>query len=242
MITAILVDDEEKSLKNLKILLEEHCKDVKIVATASNALQAVKSILHEKPDVVFLDVQMPGYSGFDVLEHIKETEVAIIFTTAHKEYAINALRKGAFDYLLKPVDTEELIQCVKRIREKINAGESKRAAPASFNNIIELSVKDGIIFIKQEQIIRLEASGSYTAFILENNVKHLVSKSMKEYEALLDSTVFFRCHNSHIVNLKKVVKFTHNNGYFAELSNGSLIEIARRNKDLFLEKLKRVGG
>jgi two-component system LytT family response regulator len=242
MITAVLVDDEEKSLKNLQILLSEHCKEIKILATASNALEAVKNIVHEKPDVVFLDVQMPGYTGFDVLDLIKETPVTIIFTTAHKDYAINALRKGAFDYLLKPIDTEELIQCVKRIREKMDEVENTSAVSGALNNIIELSVKDGIIFIKPEQIIRLEASGSYTAFILENNVKHLVSKSMKEYEVLLDPSVFFRCHNSHIVNLKKVVKFVQNNGYFAELSNGSTIEIARRNKDIFLEKLKKVGG
>jgi two-component system LytT family response regulator len=241
MITAILVDDEEKSLKNLEILLTDHCKEVKILATASNALEAVKTILSKKPDLVFLDVQMPGYTGFDVLEQIKEVPVTIVFTTAHKDYAINALRKGAFDYLLKPVDTEELIHCVGRVMEKINVREGQTLSPV-YNNIIELSVKDGIIFIKPEQIIRLEASGSYTTFILENNVKHLVSKSMKEYEILLDNTIFFRCHNSHIVNLRKVVKFTHNNGYFAELSNGSVIEIARRNKEIFLERLKKIGS
>jgi two-component system LytT family response regulator len=243
MISAILVDDEEKSLKNLEILLTDYCPEIKILNTASNALEAVKCITSEKPDVVFLDVQMPGYNGFEVLEQVKEMESLIIFTTAHKDYAINALRKGAFDYLLKPIDIEELKNCVSRIKEKVNKqnGNGHTVAP-SVSNIIELSVKDGIIFIKPEQIVRLEAAGSYTTFYLENNLKHLVSKSMKEYEVLLDTSVFFRCHNSHIVNLKKVIKFTHNNGYFAELSNGSSIEIARKNKDLFLEKLKKIGS
>jgi len=240
MMTAILVDDEEKSLKNLNILLADHCKEINVISTASNALEAVKAILSEKPDLVFLDVQMPGYNGFDVLALIKDTPVTVIFTTAHKDYAINALRKGAFDYLLKPIDSSELKSCIERAAEKI--AKEKSTLPGSQNNIIELSVKDGIIFIKQEQIIRLEASGSYTTFFMENNIKHMVSKSMKEYESLLDPSVFFRCHNSHIINLKMVIKFAHNNGYFAELSNGSSVEIARRNKDLFLQKLKKIGS
>ncbi len=240
MITTVLVDDEEKSLKNLSILLADHCPDVTVVGTASNALEAVKLILDHKPNLVLLDVQMPGYSGFDVLENIKNSPSIIVFTTAHKDYAINALRKGAFDYLLKPLDVEELKLCVERVRDKIAKSEAMPGQITGSRNIIELSVKDGIIFVKPEQIIRLEASGSYTTFFLENNVKHLVSKSMKEYEVFLDPGIFFRCHNSHIVNLKKVVKFLHNNGYYAELNNGAIIEIARRNKELFLEKLKKI--
>jgi len=241
MMTAVLVDDEEKSLKNLNILLTEHCQGVKIIGTASNALEAVKIIMSEKPDLVFLDVQMPGYNGFDVLANIKEASATVIFTTAHKDYAISALRKGAFDYLLKPVDIEELRNCIERAAGKI-LREKKSADFRAGSNIIELSVKDGIIFVKQEQIIRLEASGSYTTFFMENNVKHMVSKSMKEYESLLDPAVFFRCHNSHIINLTMVTKFTHSNGYIAELSNGSSVEIARRSKDMFLQKLKKIGN
>ncbi len=237
MITAILVDDEMKSLMNLELLLNQHCPGIKVIGTATNALQAVTKVMSEKPDVIFLDVQMPGYNGFDVLEQIKSTGVLIIFTTAHKDYAITALRKGAFDYLLKPIDTDELKSCCSLIKEKI---ERERAASTVTGGIIELSVKDGIIFIKPEQIIRLEASGSYTLFYLENNVKHLVSKSMKEYEGMLPAGLFYRCHNSHIVNLRKVTKLVHSNGYFAELSNGAVIEIARKNKDTFLEKLKKL--
>jgi len=234
MITAILVDDEEKSLMNLELLLREACPEVKVIDKATNALQAVKSILNADPDVVFLDVHMPGYSGFDVLDSIRDTRVTVVFTTAHKNYAINALRKGAFDYLLKPIDTDELRECVHRVRTKLNRPLDNKA------NLIELSVKDGIIFVKPADIVRLEASGSYTVFHLENNVKHMVSKSMKEYEGFLDTSIFFRCHNSHIINLRKVVKFIHSNGYFAEMQNGATIEIARKNKELLLEKLKNL--
>jgi two-component system LytT family response regulator len=238
MITAVLVDDEIKSIQNLELLLSEYCPEVKITGKAGNALEAVKIIINDPPDVVFLDVHMPGYSGFDVLESIRDTSALVIFTTAHRNYAINALREGAFDYLLKPVDTEELKTCVKRVKEKLKEDTSRPAVPPA--NMIELSVKDGIIFIKPAELIRLEAAGSYTAFFLENNIRHLASKSMKEFESLLDSTVFFRCHNSHIINLRKVVKFIHSNGYFAELSNGATIEIARKNKEIFLEKLKNL--
>jgi two-component system, LytTR family, response regulator len=237
MIRAILVDDEEKSLKNLELLISSYCPGVSIIEKASNALEAVKLITGNKPDVVFLDVNMPGYNGFDVLENIRDVNPLVIFTTAHKDYAINALRKGAFDYLLKPVDIDELKHCIERVEKSLMTGPKKNH---SASGMIELSVKDGIFFIRPHDIIRLEASGSYTLFFLENNVKHMVSKSMKEYEGFLDPNVFFRCHNSHIINLSKVTKFIHSNGYFAELINGATIEIARKNKDIFLEKLKKL--
>jgi two-component system LytT family response regulator len=234
MVNAIIVDDEKKSVLNLQILLKDHCPAINVIGTASNALEAVTKIMSDKPDVVFLDVQMPGYNGFDVLDQVSESGVITIFTTAHRDYAISALRKGAFDYLLKPIDIDELKACCKALETKLGE-RTNNDEPA---HIIELSVKDGIFFIKPADIIRLEASGSYTVFYLDNNIKHLVSKSMKEYEAMLPTGYFYRCHNSHIVNLRKVVKFVHTNGYFAEMSNGSVVEIARKNKETFLERLK----
>lgn len=235
MIKAVLVDDEHKSILNLEILLTEYCNNVQIVGRANNAIEAVKVILTEKPDVIFLDVQMPGYSGFDVLEQIKETNAKIIFTTAHKDYAINAIKKGAFDYLLKPLDIEELKNCVKRAADEI----VKQSTPAkNVAKLIELSVKDGIIFIAPENIVRIEASGSYTTFHLIDDIKHMASKSMKEYELFLDPTFFYRCHNSHIINLRKVKKFVSKDGLYAEMSDGSMPEISRKNKEEFLEKLK----
>jgi two-component system LytT family response regulator len=234
MIKAVIIDDENKSIRNLQILIETYCKDISVISTASNALDAVRLILQEKPDLIFLDVQMPGYSGFDVLEQLAGIKAKIIFTTAHKDYAIQALRKGAFDYLLKPIDAEDLVRCVDRMMEH----ENKKTD--SFSGAIELSVKDGIIFIRPRDIIRLEASGSYTTFYLDNNVKHLGSKSMKEYEKFLDPAIFYRCHNSHIVNLKKVAKFISNSGLFAEMNDRSLAEIARKNKEEFLLRLKNI--
>jgi two-component system, LytTR family, response regulator len=240
MITAVLVDDEEKSIRNIELLLEQSCPDVQVVGRAANALEAVQLVLNHRPGIVFLDVHMPGYSGFDVLENIRGAGTLVIFTTAHKNYAISALRKGAFDYLLKPIDTDELTSCVERARLELFKTAPSGRGQSSAQGMIELSVKDGIIFIRTADLIRLEASGSYTIFYLENNVKHMASKTLKEYEALLDSAVFFRCHNSHIINLRKVTRYIHTNGYFAELSNGSTIEIARKNKEIFLERLKNL--
>ena len=236
MITAVLVDDEPKSIQNLEMLLSACAPDVQIIGRAVNALEAVQLILNLRPTVVFLDVHMPGYSGFDVLGNIGGTQSLVIFTTANKNYAIAALRKGAFDYLLKPVDTDELDACIHRVKVELGRTTARPGGQA----MIELSVKDGIIFIRTAELVRLEASGSYTEFYMDNNVKHIASRSLKEYESLLDSTVFFRCHNSHIINLTKVARYIHSNGYFAELSNGAMIEIARKNKDLFLEKLKKL--
>lgn len=236
MITAVLVDDEPKSIQNLELLLGGCAPEVRVAGRAANALEAVQLILNLRPTVVFLDVHMPGYSGFDVLSHIGSTDALVIFTTAHKNYAIAALRKGAFDYLLKPVDTEELRNCIDRVKEE----SLQRASKQGGQSMIELSVKDGIIFVRTAELVRLEASGSYTEFYMDNNTKHVASRSLKEYESMLDHGCFFRCHNSHIINLTKVVRYIHSNGYFAELSNGAMIEIARKNRDIFLEKLKHL--
>lgn len=230
---AILVDDEEDSIEILKTLLHEHCSDIEVSGTASNALEAVRLITAEKPDLVFLDVQMPGYNGFDVLDAITESTALVIFITAHKDYAISAIRRGAFDYLLKPLDTKELKNCIQRLREK---SEKKKI---SHYGILELAVKEGFIFVKPAEIIRLEASGSYTYFYLTNGIKHLVSRGIKEYEAQLDSGVFYRCHKTHVINLRNVVRF-HVKTYCVELSDGSMIEIARRNKEELVEKLKHL--
>lgn len=232
MIRTIIVDDENKSIKNLEFLINNYFKEVEIVNTASNALEAIKLILQEEPDIVFLDIQMPGYSGLDVLEHLDGIKSKIIFTTAHKDYAIQALRKGAFDYLLKPIDVDDLKACLDRAAEK----DYKK--PSHYSHTLELSVKDGIIFIKVDEIVRLEASGSYTMIYLDNHTKHMASKSMKEYEKFLDPILFYRCHNSHIIHLGKVAKFVSNYGLFAEMSDGSTAEIAKRNKEEFLLKLK----
>lgn len=233
---AIIIDDELAGINSLKLLIERNIQGLKIVATASEPEKGILLINDYQPDVVFLDISMPGMNGFELLKKVDYKDFKIVFTTAHEEYAIPAIKSKAFDYLLKPIDIDELKNCVNKLLAESDT--TTNTNKPSGIGLIELFVKGGIIFIKPNEIIRLEASGSYTAFYLINNIKQLVSKSMKEYEILLDPHIFYRCHNSHIVNLTKVVKFTSNNGFFAEMVDGSVAEIARKNKEIFLERLK----
>ena len=236
MYRAIIVDDESIGINTLKILIERYTTNIKVVATSTEPENGIKLIEDYRPDIVFLDISMPRINGFELLQQLTYKDFKLVFTTAHEEYALKAIKNKAFDYLLKPIDIEELKQCVNNITGGIS--EKKEVQKTNSSGIIELSVKDGILFIKPGDIIRLEASGSYTTFFLENNIKQLASKNLKDYEALLDPALFYRCHISHIVNLQKVVKFISTNGLFAKMNDESLVEISKKNKQIFLEKLK----
>lgn len=234
MIRAIIVDDEPKAIKTLTMLIETYCKNVSVINHATSAFDAVSIILKEKPDVVFLDINMPGHDGFDVLEKIQSENIKIIFTTAHKDYAINAIKKGVFDYLLKPVDTDELQLCIENLSKKINSTQANPVAP------IQINLKEGVIFIDPSEIVKLEASGSYTDIYIDNNKKITTSKLLKEFELVLDNTVFYRCHKSYIVNLTKIKKLLNDNGgYFIEFKDGTNAEVTKKNRDELLDRMKK---
>src|SRR5436190_5785372 len=236
MYRAIIIDDELIGINALKVLIEKHTPEVKVVATATDPVKGIDLIEDYKPDVVFLDVSMPTMNGFDLLEKLQYKDFKLVFTTAHQEFAIKAIKNKAHDYLLKPIDIGELRNCIANITNGITENASKK----STKNLVELHVKDGIIFIRLQDIIRLEASGSYTVFYLENKVRHVASKNLKECESMLDPVMFFRCHPSHIVNLKKVVKMVSTDGLFAKMTDDSMPEILRKNKESFLERLKTI--
>ncbi|MCC6372459.1 MAG: response regulator transcription factor [Bacteroidia bacterium] len=236
MYRAIIIDDEQMGINALKTLIERHTNGLKIVACATDPDKGIELIEDYKPEVVFLDISMPKMNAFELLEKLTYTNFKIVFTTAHETYAIKAIKKQAYDYLLKPIDIDELRDCV----DKLLIDKLQPIAPAMQKQLMELPVKDGIIFIKLHEIIRLEASGSYTFIYLENNIKHLASKNMKECEALLIGDYFYRCHASHIVNLQKVERLVSTDGLFAKMSDGSMPEIARKNKEQFLERLKNI--
>jgi two-component system LytT family response regulator len=238
MLRAVIIDDELSGINALQLLIGKLAEDVKIVATTTQATQGILIIEDYKPEIVFLDISMPGIDGFTLLSQLKYHDFKLIFTTAHQEYAIRAIKNNAFDYLLKPVDIQELKNCLDKIREN----KEIKTDPHSYSNTINVPVKDGIIFIKTSDIIRLEASGSYTTFYLDNKIKQVASKSLKEFEYQLNPLTFYRCHNSHVVNLNKVVKFISSNGFLAQMTDGSTAEIARKNKDQFIEKLKNISG
>jgi two-component system LytT family response regulator len=238
MLRAIIIDDEASSINALKVLIERHTPDVKVVAATTEAANGISLVSDYRPDIVFLDVSMPEMNGFEFLDKLGNRDFRLVFITAHQEYALQAIKNKADDYLLKPIDIQELKTCVGNILAR-NAGVTPTAkGPAP--RIVELSVKDGIIFIRPDDIIRLEASGSYTTFYLENGIRHLASKNLKECEGLLSSQQFFRCHPSHLVNLRKVERIVSTDGLFIKMSDGSMPELARKNKDPLLEKLKSI--
>jgi two-component system, LytTR family, response regulator len=238
MLRSVIIDDENIGINTLKVLIEKHTPDVKVIGTATDPAEGVTLIDDYKPDIVFLDISMPGIDGFGVLAKAQFKDFRLIFTTAHPEYALKAIKIRAQDYLLKPIDVDDLKTCISNVA---NDPEIKaRAMRHRDGHIIELSVRDGIIFIRPKDVIRLEADGSYTTFYLENGIKHVASKNLKECEALITAPYFFRCHASHLVNLKKVVKMVSTDGLFALMSDGSMPEIGRKNKDAFLERLKEI--
>ena len=236
MYRAIIIDDELIGVNTLKILIEKQVPSIiRVVATSTEPETGIKLIEDYRPDVVFLDISMPKMNGFELLEKLKYKDFKLVFTTAHEEYAIKAIKTKAYDYLLKPIDIDELKQCIDNIVK-----ETEKKEPTKINafRTIEISVKDGIIFIKPDDIVRLEASGSYTRFYLINGTKHVASKNLKDYESLLDPLSFYRCHLSHVINLRHVIKLVSTDGLFAKMSDDSLVEIAKKNKQVFIEKLK----
>jgi two-component system LytT family response regulator len=241
MIRAVIIDDEPKVAKALEIVINRTNSDIEVTGIATNARDGVKLVKELKPDVLFLDVQMPVYSGFEVLEYIDADNVFVIFATAYQEFAIKAIRKKAFDYLLKPFDSEEVRLCLQRVRNTMSKGKNeKEIVPAKISHQkiitdrISIPVKDGMLFIKTSDIVRIEGSGSYSYIFTDHKEKHLVSKSLKEMEDQLDMTLFHRCHNSHIVNLSKIKKYIRNDGHFVQMQDGSMAEISRTRKDEFL--------
>jgi two-component system, LytTR family, response regulator len=236
---AIIIDDELAGIKTLQSFIAQYAPLVKVIGFTTHPEEGIELIENYLPDIVFLDISMPSMSGFELLDKLHFTQFKLIFTTAHEEYALQALKRRAFDYLLKPIDLDDFIRCMNEAvkEEPINTNILQQKSKPS---MLELQVKDGIIFLKQKEIISVHASGNYTEFKLENGVHYLVSKSLKEYEHQLNPDFFFRCHHSHIVNLTKVERFVSQNGFYAKMSDGTLIDISRKNKDAFLERLKNL--
>lgn len=237
MIRAVVIDDEASGIATLKMMSERHHHQMGIVASATEAKTGIAIIEGYKPDVVFLDISMPDMNGFELLAKLCFRDFKLVFVTAHQEYALKAIKNRAFDYLLKPIDDEDFLQCLGKL---VSVKQPLQSESLKHSALVELPVKDGIEFLQQEEILRVEASRSYTVFYLENGVRHVASKSLKEYEAQLDPQLFYRCHYSHIINLKKVKKFVNHDGLFARMSDGSLTPISKKNKDDFLLRLKNV--
>jgi len=240
---AIIIDDEQKGREILQKLIEQYCdNDLEIVAVASNVIDAFKLIGFHKPQLIFLDIEMPGGNGFSLLDKFSTTDFKVIITTAFDDYAIKAIKHHAFDYLLKPIDIDELVQAVASVKAAISRETAdKKELPAlqrlSLSSRLALPVKDGIFYLIVSDIMRVESDGGYSTFHTGDGKKYVVSKNLKEYEDLLPEKEFFRVHKSHLINIKKVKKYIRTDGNFIEMEDGSIVEIARRKKDEFLQMM-----
>ena len=243
MIQAIIVDDEPKNVKILKALLNEFCPEVRVIGEAATAEEAESVINERKPDLVFLDVEMPYGNAFDLLDKLKPVDFEIIFVTAFDDYTLKAFRYSAIDYLLKPVNIDELKAAV----EKASSQKNLKNVNLQLNNLlfnlhkasdsparIAITSQDGFSFVAINEIIRCEAKGNYTYIFTTNNHRHISSRNIKAYEDMLPSTIFFRIHHSHIINLGFVKRYHKGRGGTVEMEDGTMIEVATRRKNEFL--------
>ena len=243
----IIVDDELDAVNFIQTIIKEYCPMLEIVGKANTALDGIKTINEVKPDLVFLDVEMPHGSGFDLLSQFPEKTFDVIFITAFNHYAIKAIKFSAVDYILKPINISEFIQAVEKVIEKRNSSVNQNSNYIALLENLKTSLpfklaiptSDGMEYLKTKDIIRIEADRSYSWFYLVNKRKILVSKNLKEYQELLNDRNFFRPHNSHLINLEHVKRYIRSEGGAIEMSDGSQVPISRTRKDLFLTHMSR---
>jgi two-component system, LytTR family, response regulator len=254
MITAILIDDSTSSIEALQLKLEKHCPDIEVVQTCTDPEKAIAAIGTYKPDVIFLDVEMPVMNGFTLLRQVAVIDFEIIFVTAYNHYAIPAIRVNALDYLEKPVSIKQLEEAVERLRVKLKSSLSrKKTGDAAIEKLLEtiqqlpgkqaslaLPSSEGIQMIDIGDIVWLESVNNYTRFHLKSNQRILISKTMGDYEDRLKDYGFLRIHRSYIINMSYLYKYHRNDGGFVEMKTGERLEIAVRKKQDLLDKLKEM--
>ena len=248
LLRTILIDDEIPGLESMQKLLELNCQDVKIVAVCSNAERATEKIKKLQPDLIFLDIAMPGKNGFDLLREMGDGKFEVIFVTAHNEFMIEAFHFSAIDYLLKPVDEDLLIDAVKRAKTRIDDKSGRKNIDTFLYNVQQKqtpknmrlcipSVK-GFQVVELDEIMYAEASNNYTNFHFTNKRIICTAKSLFEYEELLADSGFVRVHKSFLVNLLHVKEYVRGEGGSIILSDGNRLEVSRRKKDLLMTRMK----
>jgi two-component system LytT family response regulator len=247
LLSALIVDDEKNGRENLAGLIQSHCQQIRIVAEAASVEQAIAAIQEHHPQLIFLDIEMPGGNGFQLLEHFKDFPFEVIFVTAYDNYAIRAIRFSASDYILKPINLNELIAAVNKVSERIrNRSENERIRQLYLNTMhpanpkIGLPTGERVEFVEVKSIVRCQGESNYTHLYFADRKPILTAKSLIEFEELLSEYGFVRVHKTHVVNLNHVTSFTKNDGGVLFLSNGDSVAISRRRKDFTLEQLKTV--
>ncbi|MDA1336958.1 MAG: LytTR family DNA-binding domain-containing protein [Bacteroidetes bacterium] len=235
-IRCLVVDDEMPARQAICRQIEKHCPHFQVIQTASSASEAYRLILELTPDVVFLDIQMPNESGLELLDRFENRNFYVVFCTTYHEYAVEALRRRAFDYLLKPVDEEDLKACAKKITHKLRVQDENEESVAPGGKRVELITSGQRFFVRHADILYVEASGSYSTFYLAKGKRITVSRNLKRIEEMLGDPIFCRVHNSFLVRLASVQSFSHRNGTL-HLQDGKEVPIAVRKKELVRKKL-----
>jgi two-component system LytT family response regulator len=241
MLTAIIIDDEQKGRLALREKLHTYCPQVQLTGEAADAASGLTLIREQNPDIVFLDIEMPHMNGFDMLQQLPNKNFHLVFTTAYDQYAIKAIKYAAFDYLLKPVDIEELRSAVERVAQQTQEPTDKMLEVLQHNlqgrqplNKIAIPTLEGLLFFNIADIIHLEAQSNYTVIHFNNHPKLLASRTLKDFEELLPTDTFFRTHNSHMINLNFIKRYIKGDGGQIEMQNGNYVTVSRRKKDEFL--------
>lgn len=243
MITSIIIDDEKKSRDVLRSLLEKYCGNVEILAEATGCSDGEKTIKKYKPDVVFLDIQMPDGSGFKLLEKFDNIDFDVVFTTAFDQFAIKAIKYSALDYLLKPISPDDLKIAVEKVKQRKLGTKINQNIQVLLENIskaekeppkIILSTSDKIHVVEVDKIIRCESDNYYTRFYLSDGQSILISKTLKENEELLNEYNFIRPHKSHLVNISYITAFLRIDSGYIKMSDGSKIPVSRRKREYII--------
>jgi two-component system LytT family response regulator len=258
MFKALLVEDEKNSQELLRDLIHEYCEGVEVVAIAGNVAEGLAALAEHKPNILFLDIELPDGDGFQVLEKSEYRDFEVIFTTAYDQYAMKAFKFSATDYLLKPVDIEEMQTAVERAKSKLNqasaSGENDsqseriEALVQNLRNVqqplkrIVLPTSNGFTVVNPENIIRCESDRNYTFIFLTDGRRILVSRTIKEYDEMLQDYNFFRIHQSHLINLNYLKNYTRGRGGYVELTDGTTLDVSARKKSDFLRRMSADNG
>lgn len=248
MIKAILIDDEKLSRNTLRILLNRHCPEVEIIAECENADTARQQADLLKPDLIFLDIAMPGKNGIEFLQELSEINFEIIFVTAHDKYVLQAIRFAAVDYLSKPIEEEQLLTAVTNAAKRIQLKSINRNIEIFLSNMQQKTLQQemqlcipgikGFQVVQINDIIYCEAENTYTSIHLKDNKKILASRPLIDYETILQDTTFVRIHKSWLINMKHIKEYQKGEGGFVIMSNGKELEVSRRKKEAFIRTMK----
>lgn len=246
MLTAIIIDDETNSRNALRQKITKHCNNVMIIADCENGEEGIEKIETQKPDIIFLDIEMPRMNGFTMLQQIKNKNFEVIFITAYDHYAIKAIKFSALDYLLKPVEVEDLKAAVEKVTQKRKQVDGNKRVELLVQNFLEektahqriaISSMEGLQFVTTNDIIYLEANSNYTSFYLADNRKITATKTLKDFEEILPASMFIRIHHSYLINKNGIEKYIKGEGGQVVMKNGVTLDVARRKKEEFMKAI-----